>query len=322
MKKISTLFLLLLSLSLSAQEPMSLESPEFEAYFLDGKNIPKLSGQIINADPETLARLSLEFHFASPDSRDPGLIYIQPSVMGCFSVPVHHAFPYYQVRLQIKLYDLIIYSGSVLLNDSLNLMLDYNLLSARLGTLPEHAIVYSGSDALLNKMDQEHLHTIWSEFYLSMTSAQTSNLPLDQRLQVLNQLFEERKKKEELFLEKYQNQHRAFYESKRKSEFYQALFMFNDSTIPADFISEFLNYKPIGTTPMTFDYYFCLLSYLQSVGQDEISPLLQDLRLLRSRRDFAWSLPEQYQKCIPKIQTKWLRHYAETELAWLESLSN
>jgi hypothetical protein len=330
MKKISTLFLLLLSLSLPAQEPMSLESPEFEAYFLDGKNIPKLSGQLINADPETLAGLSLEFHFASPHYGGYRGTEVQPDGAGFFTVPVRHAFPFYRVWYEVKM-ERGRFFGSVLLNDSLFVRIDYQSIKNKPPVLPEGALVFSGPDSLLNAIDQEHFEVIGKEYSNGCSGffhrMHLQNEVPSNQLVLLNVYFEERKKKEDVFFKKYNNQFRAFYENNRVSDYYEALQLLR-LTYPVDSlpiqVSEYIAHEPIGMTKHAANYYYYLFGFLakedkyQSVGRDEISPTKQDWRLLKQIQPAALDKADQYHIILPNIQTRWARRFIETELEGLE----
>ncbi|MEZ4918506.1 MAG: hypothetical protein R2792_05315 [Saprospiraceae bacterium] len=324
MKNATLFILLLLSISLSAQKQMSLESPEFEAYFLDGKNIPKLTGQIVNVDPDTLAGLYLEFRFVSIQLDEEVIpTRVKPDSKGFFVAPLRHAFPYYRVWYELK-NEREICAGGVLLNDSLHLQLDFDSLTIQPKPTSRWGITYSGPDALLNQMEDEYSNTLGKSFNTNKMIWSITKARHYQRQEALVHYFEERTLKEEPFLQKYPDQYRAFFESRRQADFYEGLNHLDEPKVSDELFAEYLAYEPLGMTYESFVYYYYLFSFLQTcdkyqrVGRNEISPLRQDLRMFRYIHISESDRAAQFRKCIPKIQTKWLRHYAETELAWLE----
>jgi thiol-disulfide isomerase/thioredoxin len=140
----------LISTGVHSQIPkneIALEDAAFDKIFA-GRNIPTVTGKLLNISAEELKDLYITYSRVTPFSTGSAQGTVTPKPDGSFSIPIDYAFPYQEIYFTV---DTLFYTG-LCINKDLYLELDVKKLKSAKSIIKYNGdgVRYLGTDASLN----------------------------------------------------------------------------------------------------------------------------------------------------------------------------
>jgi hypothetical protein len=158
----------------NAPNLIAIEDKEFNNYFLNKDNIPKVKGKIINLTEDEISKIKIDYtivtHFNTLQSGNSCSL----NADGSFELKLDYAFPYQQIWINI---DSLFYTG-VYAKTDLFIELDASILKTQnYLSYNGPGVKYLGSDGPLNEFTNNHA-LYKQEEQLEISSQLQNNMPL------------------------------------------------------------------------------------------------------------------------------------------------
>ncbi|MFN8307006.1 MAG: TlpA disulfide reductase family protein [Ferruginibacter sp.] len=318
----------------SIQKVMAIEDMEFNNYFLNKNNIPRISGKIINLSPSEIRRIKIDYTIVTPMDEFQVKKTSFLNTDGSFELPLVYAFPYQQVWISV---DSLFYTGIYATSD-LYLEFDAAVLKTQKDlSFNGPGVKYLGKDGALNDYTNNHI-----------LFRRKEQLEIDRQLQII---LPTARTNYSAFIKKYDSLYTAL--SEIDNEFIQlnpsafSDFLLNErlsnyfadlcvvhwgKQMPSELFEKIKSHKPFAISNDGMLFYNYLFIYLKLLAANKISSgnnfktptegIIQTIKLLdslfeRSKADmfkirFSSKDPKQYKQTIettlPYINTVWCKN--------------
>lgn len=148
------LFVVNTSLGQSLLKRISVEDKEFNSYFLNKDNLPRVRGKITNLTSSELVSTKIAYSIVTPFDQLQVKKSCSLSIDGSFEIELDYAFPYQQIWITI---DSLFYTG-VYASSNLFIELDANVLKKQKeAEFNSPGVQFLGQDGPLNEYTNNHI---------------------------------------------------------------------------------------------------------------------------------------------------------------------
>ncbi len=258
------------------QAPVSLESNKMDQLYFDENNGPKITGQVLNIEPEELDSLQMVYSLVVPfnNKRQTGNISIKLEEDGRFEWTLKKAWPYQQMWFGIKKGGINYYKGELFANSDLHIILDLQQLKKREVSYWGEGISFSGSEGKLteltnikNAYKRDELQLIHNEKNQSMMDRK---LTVAEKVAKLEASYEKFKALDQELWLSYPNDYVWFFDNKRMSDYYGDLLVVHwGKGMEEDFFEKVVKHQPLMVSNESTSYYKYLSTFLKIPTQIE-----------------------------------------------------
>lgn len=253
-----------------SQEPISLESKQIEELYFDESEGPKISGQLLNFNPEELDSLQMVYTLVVPfqNKRQTGNISVELKEDGSFEWNLKRAWPYQQIWFGIKKGRTKYYNGELIVNSGLHIELDLLQLKKNKVSYWGEGVLFSGSEGKLteltnirNSYKKEELRPIHMEKNQFMMDRKLS---LEEKVAKLKIAYEKFKRFDQELWLAYPNNYISFFDNKRTSDYYGDLLVVHwGKEMDDDLFAKVIKHQPSMVSNESTSYYMYLSTFLK-----------------------------------------------------------
>lgn len=259
-----------------AQAPLSLESEKIDELYFDEGHGPKITGQLLNFEPEELDSLQMVYSLVVPfnNKRQTGNISVELEEDGRFAWTLKKAWPYQQMWFGIKKGGTQYYWGELFANSGLHIILDLQQLKKKEVSYWGEGISFSGSEGKLteltnikNAYKRDELQLIHNEKHQAMMDRK---LTVGEKVAQLKSSYEKFKAFDQKLWLNYPNDYIWFFDNKRMSDYYGDLLVVHwGKEMEDDLFAKVVKHQPLMVSNESTSYYKYLSTFLKFPNQIE-----------------------------------------------------
>ncbi len=323
----------------NALKPIAIEDKEFNNYFLNKDNIPKVKGKIINLTKDEIRKIKIDYTIVTPFDELQVINSCPLNDDGSFELKLDYAFPYQQIWITI---DSLFYTG-VYAKTDLFIELDASILKTQNDlSFNGPGVKYLGSDGQLNEFTNNH-RLYKREKKLEISSQLQSNMPLarsnyDAFIKKYDSLYSVLNKFDIEFISQNLSDFSWLLINERQSNYFADLcFVHWGKLMSPELFEKIKAYKPYAISNDGMLFYNYLLTYFKIISlkkrgasNEPLKPIegilqitnLLDSMFAPSKADifkirFSSKDPQQYKQTIenvlPYIHTTWCKNVITDE---------
>lgn len=323
--------MLLLSATVSAQQPTSFEDPQMDVYFSNPANVPSIKGKLHNFNAGDWDSLSIRYVLVVPSPERQSMRQTDFKKDGSFEIKLDYAIPYQQVFLMLPFcFSEIIVKDGVFIEGDLQEMREYALSRKAQGETPNAGkkLNYSGPDGAMNQMKSlynDFEPQAKEQFYKLQNEASNWKMPKAERSKLWDEATALVQAHQIRFLEQHPFQEGWILENERKSEYYGYQFVINwQSGLPGgDTLRAALEHEPHLLSNDGRAYYSYLYNLLSINHKMDVLAGLAEVNLPTRKADLLkliggpeglYEREEYLKKIMPTLQTDWCKKVLQEEL--------
>ncbi len=334
----------------NAPKVIALEDKEFDAYFANKNNIPKVKGKILNLSADEISKTQIRYSVVTPlePSQQTNTCSLEKD--GSFELKLDYAFPYQQIWIRIGN---LFYTG-VYANKELFIELDAAILKQQNNPVfNSTGVKYMREDGKLNNYTNNHilykretqlelskqLNTLWEQLRFEINAQlqhvqSTSKLDYPSLLRKYDSLYAALRTIDLEYIRNNPSDFAGLLQNERQSDYYEGLFTFFwGKKMPSELFAKVVSHKPYAISNAGMGFYSALFYHLRknptktSDGSVVVYPTNQlisrldslftpskaDLLKLRISNNDPQEQKQLMEAVLPSIQTAWCKSVMNAE---------
>lgn len=322
-----------------ASKPLAIEDKEFNNYFLNKDNIPKVKGKILNLTEKEIRKTKIDYTIVTPFEELQVKNSCPLNTDGSFELKLDYAFPYQQIWINI---DSLFFTG-VYAKTDLFIELDASVLKTQNDlSFNGPGVKYLGHDGALNEFTNNHI-LFKREKQLEISSQLQNNMPLartnyDAFIKKYDSLYSALNELDNEFIKQNPSDFSWLLINERQSNYFADLCVVHwGKQMSPELFEKIKMHKPYAISNDGMLFYRYLFTYLNSIilrkrsaekiAYDIVEATLQSISMLDSlfsqsksdllKIEFSSKDPmEQKQKMeivLPHVKTEWCKSVINNE---------